>query len=78
MLQPTIRTVGRYLAVFKLIFESTNHGAHYEMMMGPEEAAPVPNEEAAAVAVELATEAAAIQSGMEGAIATAEMPEARP
>lgn len=71
-------TVGRYLAVFKLIFESTNHGAHYEMMMGPEEAAPVPNEEAAAVAVELATEAAAIQSGMEGAIATAEVPEARP
>jgi len=70
-------TVGRYLAVFKLIFESTNHGAHYAMMMGPEEAAPVPNEEAAAVAVELVTEAPAIHTGVEGSIATAEMPEAR-
>jgi wobble nucleotide-excising tRNase len=36
-------TVGRYLAVFKKIFESTNHGAHYEMMMGPEEASPISN-----------------------------------
>ncbi|MDP2697415.1 AAA family ATPase [Thalassospira sp.] len=27
-------TVARYLAVFKKIFEVTNHGAHYDMMIG--------------------------------------------
>jgi len=42
-------TVGRYLSVFKQIFLSTHHGAHYEMMMGSEEKAPVPNEGAVAV-----------------------------
>jgi wobble nucleotide-excising tRNase len=69
-------TVGRYLAVFKQIFQSTNHGAHYEMMMGPEEAEAVPNEAPAAVAAEFVPEAVATQSGIEGALA-AEVPEAR-
>lgn len=70
-------TVGRYLVVFKRIFEVTNHGAHYEMMMGPEEVAHVPNKEPA-VAGEAATDVVAGKLGMEGEIATAEMPEARP
>lgn len=68
-------SIGRYLAVFKQIFHSTNHGAHYEMMMGPEEAAPVSNEEAAAVAAGLATEVVAIQSGTEGATSAADIPD---
>lgn len=59
-------TISRYLGVFKEIFHSTNHGAHYKMMMGPDEASPVPNEDAPAVAAELA-----MQSDVEGAIATA-------
>lgn len=71
-------TVGRYLSVFKQIFVSTNHGAHYEMMMGPEEVAPVTEEGPAAAAAELVTEVVAIQSGMEATIATAEMPDAHP
>lgn len=58
-------TVGRYLSVFKEIFRSTNHGAHYEMMMGPEEIAI--GDDAAAVASELVE----TQTGMEGAIAPA-------
>ena len=29
-------TVDRYLTVFKQIFEVTNHGAHYAMMIGGE------------------------------------------
>lgn len=58
-------TVGRYLAVFKQIFESTNHGAHYEMMMGPADIVPVTEEEPAAAAAEHVTEVVAIRSGME-------------
>lgn len=34
--------VGRYLDVFRRIFEKTGHHAHYRMMMGPEPAAPAP------------------------------------
>lgn len=33
---------------FSLTEGSTNHGAHYEMMMGPEDVAPVTEEEPAA------------------------------
>lgn len=69
-------TVGRYLAVFKQIFRSTNHGAHYEMMMGPEEVPSMPNGEPAAVAAELAPEVVAIYPASKDALA-AEVPEAR-
>jgi wobble nucleotide-excising tRNase len=70
-------TVGRYLSVFRQIFKSTNHGAHYEMMMGPEEAIPAPTEEPVAVAAELVTEVAMTQPGVDGALAAAEVPDAR-
>lgn len=33
-------TVQRYLTVFKGIFDKTDHGAHYRMMMGPDAAEP--------------------------------------
>lgn len=55
-------TVSLYLAVFKEIFHSTNHGAHYEIMMEPEEASPGANGAAAAIAAELVTEVVAMQS----------------
>jgi len=42
-------TVGRYLSVFKRIFEETQHGAHYQMMMGPEDSGAALDEDPAAV-----------------------------
>lgn len=60
-------TVERYLAVFKKIFQSTNHGAHYEMMMGPEEASP--NDDSVAVATGIVTEVVGEPADMNGAIA---------
>ncbi|MBN9317710.1 MAG: AAA family ATPase [Devosia sp.] len=43
-------TVARYLAVFRQIFEVTNHGAHYAMMMGHEAPSPEPVPDEAPVA----------------------------
>ena len=66
-------TVGRYLSVFKRIFDSTNHGAHYGMMMGPEDVAPVAEENR--VATELMKEVVAITSSNQNSVT--ETPEAQ-
>lgn len=49
--------VQRYLDVFKRIFEQTDHGAHYRMMIGPEAA---DTEQGIAVAVAAAAEPSAM------------------
>lgn len=39
-------TVGPYLSIFKQVFEETQHGAHYQMMMGPGDSAAALDEDA--------------------------------
>lgn len=57
-------TVARYLTVFEQIFEVTNHGAHYAMMMGevvsPGE--PVPDNKAKVVSSQITPKAAPVAS----------------
>lgn len=72
-------TVARYLSVFRQIFETTNHGAHYAMMMGPQGPEPeaVPNEEPVGVAAELMAEMGPAPADAKGLLAAAPLPEAK-
>lgn len=42
----TKQRYGPYLSIFKQVFEETQHGAHYQMMMGPEDSAAALDEDA--------------------------------